>query len=192
MRAGLLQTKVRGCHKDRGLAQGLCEGHWLRSEAWPSPKYKVDVPIMTRHLPAKLQAIWYSTDDAICLFRHQSEQLVVTGGHDTFFLEIADHARRATKATWHCSKRSLLAHQAHRQAMASLVMGWVSQQRPLGTVPSQGQGHGKAQAAYGDCRAGKGATKKAGKRATPPVFIGPDNVLRKTLVWTIRDLPTML
>ena len=39
--------------------------------------------------------------------------------------------RRPRRQIWLCAKRSVSAHPAHRQAMASLATGWVRQQRPL-------------------------------------------------------------
>ena len=91
------------------------------------------------------------------------------GSHDTFFPEIADHATESHEGNLApCQAVWVELNPARLQGSHCLTMGWVRQQRPLGTVASQGRDHEKVRAAHRDCQAGKGVTKKAGKRATPP------------------------
>ena len=123
----LAQTKVRGCHKDWGLAQGLCEGHWPRSEpnktliqgdcsysdmakvklpfkgTFP-PTYRSFDPVLTSQLPFK-------GIKARSLFVYMSAM---------------------TPASHHVVAGLGWANPARCQGSHCLLTGWVSQQRPGG------------------------------------------------------------
>ena len=87
MRAGLLQTKVRGEGHNKDRALGLCGPPWPRSEARSSPIYKVIVPILTwLKWRCHLNESFYQFSEHRIRYRHRNGHLKALQGGGGFFV----------------------------------------------------------------------------------------------------------